>query len=283
MRNIIEQLLIIVAMALAACALAIGREVPLPRAKPLLSPATSQSASLSVPAAPVPQVLPLHNAKAWPSDCALRLAGIARFSHQPTLNGPGQCGAGDIVQLETVILPDGTLVAVLPPATLRCPMAEAVSHWVRSDLRAAITELDSSIAAVTSITSYDCRTRNNVAGAKISEHGRGNAIDLGPIRLRNGTMVDLTKKSTPQSFRQRLKDATCQRFKTVLGPGSDAYHVDHIHVDLAERARGYRMCQWDVRDLGPVAEVPIPLPKPVALQSQTMSCQSTGPKRRCLR
>ena len=96
-------------------------------------------------------------------------------------------------------------------------------------------------------------------------------------------MVDLTKKSTPQSFRQRLKDATCQRFKTVLGPGSDAYHVDHIHLDLAERARGYRMCQWDVRDLGPVAEVPIPLPKPVALQSQTMSCLSTGPKRRCLR
>ena len=49
----------------------------------------------------------------------------------------------------------------------------------------------------------------------------------------------------------------------MLGPGSDAYHKDHIHVDLAERAHGYRMCQWDVREDEAVAEVPIPLPKPV--------------------
>ncbi len=101
-----------------------------------------------------------------------------------------------------------------------------------------ITELNSTVVAVTNITSYDCRSRNNVAGAKISEHGRGNAIDLGPIKLRNGTVVDLTKKSTPQSFRQRLKDATCQRFKTVLGPGSDAYHAYHIHLDLARASEG---------------------------------------------
>jgi hypothetical protein len=161
-------------------------------------------------------------------------------------------------------------------------MAETVSHWVRNDLGVAILDIDSPVAAVTSITSYDCRSRNNVAGAKISEHGRGNAIDLGPIRLRNGTMIDLTKKTTPESFRRRLKDATCKRFKTVLGPGSDAYHADHIHLDLAERARGYRMCQWDVRGTEPVADVPMPSPKPVALQ-QANPCLSAGLKRRCLR
>jgi len=49
--------------------------------------------------------------------------------------------------------------------------------------------------------------------------------------------MDLTKRSTPQPFRQRLRDAACHRFNTVLGPGSDAYHADHIHVDLAERAQ----------------------------------------------
>jgi hypothetical protein len=83
--------------------------------------------------------------------------------------------------------------------------------------------------------------------------------------LANGAVVDLTKRSTPQSFRQRLRDAACRRFNTVLGPGSDAYHANHIHVDLAERAHGYRMCQWDVRENEAVAEVPIPLPKPVAV------------------
>jgi hypothetical protein len=92
--------------------------------------------------------------------------------------------------------------------------------------------------------------------------GRGNALDLGPIRLANGAVMDLTKRSTPQPFRQRLRDAACHRFNTVLGPGSDAYHADHIHVDLAERAHSYRMCQWDVREPEAVIEVPIALPKP---------------------
>jgi hypothetical protein len=77
--------LFIVLFLLAACGLALAKEVPLPRAKPL-------SATRPPSLAPVPEVLPLHDAEAWPSDCALRLGEIARFAHQPSLNGPGQCG-----------------------------------------------------------------------------------------------------------------------------------------------------------------------------------------------
>jgi hypothetical protein len=249
----------IVLLLLAACDLTWAKEVPpLPRAKPL-------SAAHPPPQAPVLEVLPLHDAEAWPSDCALRLAEIARFAHQPSLNGPGQCGASDVVRLEGIIMPNSALVTVVPAATLRCPIAEAVGQWVRNDLGPAMAELDSPPAAITNHGSYDCRGRNNDAGAKISEHGRGNALDLGPIRLANGSVVDLTKRSTPQPIRQRLRDAACHRFSTVLGPGSDAYHADHIHVDLAERAHGYRMCQWDVREPEAVVEVPIPLPKPGGL------------------
>ncbi len=248
----------VVLFLLAACHLALAKDAPLPRAKP-----PSSRAAYPPSPAPVPEVLPLHDAEAWPSDCALRLAEIARFAHQPSVNGPGQCGASDVVRLEGIMMPNSALVSVMPPATLRCPIAEAVAQWVRNDLSPAMAELDSPPAAITNHGSYDCRGRNNDAGAKISEHGRGNALDLGPIRLANGSVVDLTKRSTPQSFRQRLRDAACRRFNTVLGPGSDAYHKDHIHVDLAERAHGYRMCQWDVREDEAVAEVPIPLPKPV--------------------
>ena len=87
----------IVLFLLAACDLALAKEVPRPRATPL-SPA-AHSTSL----APVSEVLPLHDSEAWPSDCALRLAQIARFAHQPSLNGPGQCGASDLVRLEGII------------------------------------------------------------------------------------------------------------------------------------------------------------------------------------
>ena len=253
----------VVLFLLAACHLALAKDAPLPRAKP-----PSSRAAYPPSPAPVPEVLPLHDAEAWPSDCALRLAEIARFAHQPSVNGPGQCGASDVVRLEGIMMPNSALVSVMPPATLRCPIAEAVAQWVRNDLGPATAELDSPPAAITNHGSYDCRGRNNDAGAKISEHGRGNALDLGPIRLANGAVMDLTKRSTPQSFRQRVRDAACLRFNTVLGPGSDAYHADHIHVDLAERARGYRMCQWEVREPEAVAEVPIPLPKPVVTPAE---------------
>ena len=126
----------IVLFLFAACDLALAMDVPVPRAKPL--PITN-----SPSVAPVAEVLPLHDAEAWPSDCALRLAEIARFAHQPTINGPGQCGASDVVRLDAIMMPDSTLVTVMPAATLRCPMAEAIAQWVRNDLGPAMAELES--------------------------------------------------------------------------------------------------------------------------------------------
>ena len=236
-------------LLVAACDTAFANEVPLPRPKQ----APSHTASPSPPSAaypvlttPVPDVLPLHDSALWPSNCALQLSEIARFTHQPTLNGPGQCGASSIVRLEKIVMPNGALVVVAPLATLRCSMALAVAQWVRSDLGPAAAELGSSLAAVTNHGAYECRSRNRQAGAKISQHAHGNALDLGMIKLVDGTDFHLAQKTIPQSFRQRIRDATCKRFKTVLGPGSDASHIDHMHVDLAERTRGYAMCQWDV-------------------------------------
>ena len=51
-----------------------------------------------------------------------------------------------------------------------------------------------------------------------------------------------------------MRVSACRHFTTVLGPGSDGYHEDHVHVDLAERRNGFRLCQWDVRD----PETPLP-------------------------
>jgi hypothetical protein len=239
----------------------------------LVAPSGQRQADRSRAAYPPsqPEVLPLHDAQAWPSNCALRLGEIARFAHGSTVNGPGQCGAADLVRLEGIIMPNSALISVTPAAILRCPMAEAVARWVRDDLGPAGGELESPPVAITNEGSYDCRGRNNDTGAKISEHGRGNALDLGPIRLASGAVMDLSNRFAPQSFRQRLRDAACRRFTTVLGPGSDPFHADHIHVDLAERARGYRLCQWDVGAPEAAAKVPIPRPKPFALTERKLS------------
>ena len=141
----------------------------------------------------------------------------------------------DLVRLDGIIMTNGAPVGLITPAgTFRCSMAEAIARWVRTDLGAALAELGSVPVAITNGGSYNCRGRNNDASAKISEYGRGNAFDLGPVKLADGAVIDLSNKLTPQSFRQRLRDATCNRFSTVLGPRSDPYHANHIHLDTSQ-------------------------------------------------
>jgi hypothetical protein len=97
------------------------------------------------------------------------------------------------------------------------------------------------------LTSFDCRGRNGNVGAKLSEHGKANALDIHSLKLANGKVVELTDPHVPKDFREGLRKSVCAQFTTVLGPGSDGSHEDHIHVDLLERRGGYRICEWDVR------------------------------------
>ena len=68
-----------------------------------------------------------------------------------------------------------------------------------------------------------------------------NALDLRGLRLANGMAIDFTDKSAPREFRERMRQSACAAFSTVLGPGSDSYHANHIHLDLIERVGGYRL------------------------------------------
>ena len=88
---------------------------------------------------------------------------------------------------------------------------------------------------------------NGVIGAKLSEHATGNAIDLDELTLTNGKNLVLTDTSVDNGLRAELARSACQWFTTVLGPGSDEYHENNIHLDLLQRRGGYRICQWEVR------------------------------------
>jgi hypothetical protein len=242
-----------------ACDIAAARTVPLPRPRPAQAPAAS-IADVSPPQEPAAKE------PAPPSACRLRLtAELAIAPSLPSLIGAGECGVEDVVRLEAVVLADKTRVAVTPPATLRCSFAEAIVQWVREDVVLAVRPLDAPLRSIDNYASYDCRGRNRVIGAKLSEHGKANALDVRSIKLANGTVVGLTDPHVARDFREGLRKSTCARFSTVLGPGSDGYHEDHVHVDLAERRSGYRMCQWDVRDPQPevtASAVTVPLPRP---------------------
>jgi hypothetical protein len=242
----------------AACNLAAAQGVPLPRPRP------------APPATAAPTEEPSTPEAAPPTACRLRLtAALATAPSLPPVTGPGECGAPDVVRLEAVVLPDQSRVAIAPPAILRCTMAEAIVSWVREEAAPRALDLGSPLRTLANLASFDCRGRNRIVGAKLSEHGKGNALDIHLLKLADGRVLGLTDPQIPKDFREGLRQSVCARFTTVLGPGSDGYHEDHVHVDLAERRNGYRLCEWDVREPGetPTAvladTVPLPRARPL--------------------
>jgi hypothetical protein len=134
-------------------------------------------------------------------------------------------------------------------------MATEVANWLREDIATQVLPLGASLVGIDNYDSYECRPRNRVAGAEVSEHGRANAIDIRAFILTNGKRFGLTDPEAKKTVREAVKASACGRFMTVLGPGSDGYHEEHIHLDLAERSNGFKLCHWEVN-------LPVPLPRP---------------------
>jgi hypothetical protein len=243
-------------LLLGMAGIAAAETVPLPRPRPPeLRPAVEDAAPAAAEEPPASEEDKKPEAAEAappgpppPSACFVSLQKQAVIRALPAINKPGGCIAADVVELEAVILADKRQVAMEPPPTFRCGMAQAVTDWVRDDIASATnTQFGSPLRAVENLASYDCRGRNNIAGALLSEHGKANALDVHALKLVNGSMALLTDPNVPKDFRDGLRKSACARFRTVLGPGSDGYHEDHVHVDLAERKNDYRLCQWDVR------------------------------------
>ena len=178
----------------------------------------------------------------------MRLAELASFKLSPAITGPGECTATDVVTVDAVLLPGKHRAVFSPPVTLRCPMAEAVAQWIANDVAPTIGALGTSLRSIETLDSFDCRPRNGITGAQLSEHGRANALDVRSFKLANGIVVELTNASVSKSLREKLRESACARFTTVLGNGADAYHEAHVHIDLMERTKHYKICQWEVLD-----------------------------------
>ena len=106
---------------------------------------------------------------------------IAVADLERAIDGPGSCGASDLVKLRAIRLPGGNRVVLEPAAKARCRMAEIARHWVRVDIAPMIERSEARLARLQVSASYDCRPRNRVESARISEHGAGNALDPAAI------------------------------------------------------------------------------------------------------
>jgi hypothetical protein len=140
-----------------------------------------------------------------------------------------------------------TVAAVSPAATLACPIVSALDRWVTDAVQPAAQRwFGSPVVEIKQISAYSCRGMNGQPGAQISEHAFGNALDIAAFTFASGRTVTVRDgwRGMPeeQGFLRDVEAAACEQFTTVLAPGSNSFHYDHIHVDLMRRSSGTRIC-----------------------------------------
>ena len=140
-------------------------------------------------------------------------------------------------------------VALVPPAVIRCPTAQALAAWVQDFVLPAAARLDGrgALTAIENGSGYTCRRRNNEVDGALSEHAFGNAFDVMGFRFELGSPVMVGPGKSEDGLASVFQDAVwasaCLDFATVLGPGSNASHEDHLHLDIKARENGFRICE----------------------------------------
>jgi len=135
-----------------------------------------------------------------------------------------------------------------PTATLACPIVSALDRWLVDSVQpAAMRWFGARVVEIKQISAYSCRGMNGNPHAHISEHAFGNALDIAGFTLADGRYISVQTgwKGMPeeQGFLRDVQGAACQQFTTVLAPGANVYHYNHIHVDLMRRSSGRVICK----------------------------------------
>jgi hypothetical protein len=158
----------------------------------------------------------------------------------------GLCGIEHPLLLKAIVVSEKRQIRLEPPVTLRCAVAGAIADWIIEDVTPLVDAAGQPLAALSGVGAYECRGRNGVAGAKLSEHAIGNALDIGGLKLADGHVIGVQQLKDNRLMFEGMGASACARFATVLGPGADAFHQSHVHVDLQVRTHGYKLCQWEV-------------------------------------
>lgn len=196
------------------------------------------------PVAPDPRsaTLPAERMPAEELACRdrIRALGVVFEEHAAERDA----GIGCAVPYPLLVKKLGASLELEPDALLNCAMAEAAARFAADTVSpAAEAGLGSPLRSVAQASAYVCRPRHG--GGKMSEHAFGNALDIASFTLADGTAVEV-KPVPPErqkKFLDAVRKAACGPFKTVLGPGSDADHELHLHLDLEPRRNGGTFCQ----------------------------------------
>ncbi len=164
-----------------------------------------------------------------------------RGYHVKRISGKGGCGVANPVKLTEV---DG--VKMTREVSIDCGTARAFYKWVREGAKPAVGKMGGGLAKVQVIGGYACRNRNSARSGRLSEHAKGNALDLAGVILNDGTTLSVLRDWRSRSKGaplKRMHKAACGPFKTVLGPNANKFHQDHFHFDVAKHRGGGTYCR----------------------------------------
>ena len=201
-------------------------------------PGSSPPPRVVAPQPPPPQIVDPDTA------CLQDLATLG-VSFQPvaSFGDPGQgCGIANAVKVSA------TGSAWNRPGVLSCPMARVLANYQRDVLEPlAQQRFGQSLKKIHHAGTYDCRIRRNNStataaslggsrGGRLSEHSKGQAIDLMAFELADGTMVSVKRDwragGAKAAFLKDVAKASCNTFNVVLTPNHDRFHQDHLHLDI---------------------------------------------------
>lgn len=177
------------------------------------------------------------------ASCETELRGLSvRFERLDPLSDP-PCGAPRPLSVSRV-----GKVTLAPPVTVRCEAARSLALWIeRVVVPAAVLHLDAGVTTLATAASYHCRHRVGATEDKWSEHAFANAIDVSAVLLDDETRVPIQPRpgspAPARAFQAAIRGGACAYFTTVLGPTTNAAHDDHLHLDMAQRRGGYRLCE----------------------------------------
>lgn len=224
-----------------------------PALAPEATPAPPEADTDPAQEPPPPDALPLHQTlRENDFDHAacrlgLRLLGVEAAEAAPVADPDNRdCGIDRPVEVRA--LQPG--LALDTPAVMRCDTARSLALWMREAVIPAARRLEGSprITSVALGTSYACRgVVGGASTATVSEHALGNAVDIAGVGFDNGTRLEIAPRGDrggiEMAFQNAVQAAACLYFSTVLGPGSNAAHDDHLHLDIKARDSGFRLCQ----------------------------------------
>ena len=141
--------------------------------------------------------------------------------------------------------------ALTPPATLACPLVSALDRWVSEGVQpAALRWFGSPVAEIKQISAYSCREhgrRRHLAyfRARLRQCARRRRLSRSPTAARSRCKDGWHGSPEEQGFLHDVQLYACETFTTVLSPGYNAAHYNHIHVDLMRRESGRHPCRPD--------------------------------------